>query len=200
MNTNLCKRRGFFIPPQQQHEATYILTLVLVEILFIVMSYKDRVRKAVEKFTIKHSRKSSSIKRKNLKPEKEVQIACVTWMRSLGWDVSIIESKATYDHKSGRYISQSVKAGYSDCSGNTNHGLSIYIEFKAPGRLSTLRFNQREFLLKKIESGCFAVCVDGTSLLKTLWKEFNLAEDKKAYLISKLPEVKTKDRELDLFD
>jgi len=164
------------------------------------MSYKDRVRLAVEKFTMKQNKKSSGIKRKNLKPEKEVQLACVTWMRSLGWDVQVIESKATYDSRSGRYISQSVKAGYSDCSGNTNTGLSVYVEFKAPGRLSTLRFNQREFLLKKIESGCFAVCVDGTSHLKTLWKDYNLSEDKKAFLIAKLPEVKTKDRELDLFD
>jgi hypothetical protein len=83
-----------------------------------------------------------------------------------------------------------LKAGYADVSGNTYDGLSIYIELKAPGKRSTLRDNQRDFLVKKIKSGCFAGVVDSVSCLETLWNNYNDALDKKKALLDLLPPEK----------
>jgi hypothetical protein len=162
------------------------------------MDFKERVRKSVEKYLDKQG-PSNKPSRKNGKPEKEVEAEVLEWCRGFGWDLNVIESKSVWSEKAGRYIAQSVSPGFSDLAGNTDVGLSVYIELKAPGKLSTIRPDQREFLLRKINSGCFAVCVDSTSRLETIWAGFCKAYNKKEYLVSVLPKYRTVEKEL-LFD
>lgn len=133
---------------------------------------KQRVKDAIAKFEKKSEPKIEIAKRKNGAPEKEFETEALRWLRTNGFHVSIVESKATYNPKAGRYISQSVKQGFVDVVGNHNTGIAVYIELKAPGRRSTLRMNQREFLLEKIESGCFGACVDNIEILQNQWEKF----------------------------
>jgi hypothetical protein len=157
------------------------------------MDYKERVRAAIEKFTMKQDKKDKGPTRKNSKPEKELEKEVLALLRSWGWSVAVVESKSTYDPRAGRYISQSIKQGFSDLVGNTDQGLSIYIELKAPRRRSTLRLKQREFLVEKINSGCFAVCIDSTRMLEDVWNNFNRDighGNRRSYLLSCLPALK----------
>jgi hypothetical protein len=45
------------------------------------MNYKDRVKLAIEKYTIKQDKINKGPTRKNSKPEKEVEKECLEWMR-----------------------------------------------------------------------------------------------------------------------
>lgn len=134
--------------------------------------------------------------RKNDKPEKQVQTDCLNWMRKNGWSVNIFEAKSTYDPSRGRYISQSMKAGTLDCGGSVPLGIACVIEFKAPGKLSSLRDNQRKTLIEKINSNNFAVVVDSVGRLEKLYiewvarREISL-EAARAYLMSMLPAEKS---------
>lgn len=168
-------------------------------------SPKDRARKACEKFFAKQLDQESKPKRTNLKPEKDVEQECVHWMRAQGWDVQIYESKSTYDPSRERYISQSMKAGNFDCQGNTNLGHSVYVEFKAKGKLSTFALDknhrQQTFAKKKIDSNCFVAVTDSKERLEKIydnWLQTKAINERsaKAYLHSMLP-VKTKEEEND---
>ncbi len=128
--------------------------------------YKDRVRKAVEAAAAKGLKEYQPPTRHNGKPEKQVEKDCLVLMRSWGWSARIIESKATYNPTVGRWIGQNVKQGTSDCLGVTNQGIAVAVEFKAPGKLSTLRDGQKEFLISQIRQYAFAVVVDGAGLLE----------------------------------
>lgn len=133
-------------------------------------------------------------KRKHGKPEKEVEEACLIYMRSLGWEVQIIESKAT--QVNGVWRQQSVKAGNADCEGVMPDGNSVSVEFKAPGKLATFNqernYRQKEFILRRINMNSFACVVDSADRLKEIYerwakiKEINPAEAKH-YLLSMLP-------------
>jgi len=151
--------------------------------------FKGRVKNAINKYIEKQT-PTNKVKRKNEKPEKQVEREVLKWCRDNGWDINVVESKSTWSESAGRYIAQSVSSGFSDLAGNTDLGLSVFIELKAPGKLSTLRPQQREFLLRKIGTGCFAVCVDSVSRLELAWSGFCKAYDKKEYLVSVLPKVR----------
>lgn len=114
-------------------------------------------------------------RRHNEKPEKLVEKECLKWMRVLGWSVNIFEAKATLD-ESGRWRNTAMKAGVCDCLGNTSEGVSVAIEFKAPGAMSSFnsaaRTRQREFILSKIESNCFACVVDSVGRLQSIYEKW----------------------------
>lgn len=153
--------------------------------------FKKRIDAAVKKNSRKYIKKARTTKRtKNQKPEKQVEKYCLVWLRKNGFDVDIIEAGGGFN----AYGAVTVKSGYVDCSGNDRHGYAVYIEFKAPKRLSTLRENQRDFLERKINSGAFACVVDSACLLEDIYAEwFNTdLPEKKNYLLSKLPRRKTR--------
>lgn len=163
------------------------------------MSVKKSLYSYLEKQLPKKTsdrKKRCAAKPKNKSPEKlivkEILVAC----RLLKFSVEAIEAKAVYNPKIGRYISGQVKAGYSDISGCTNLGHSVYIEVKARGKLSTLKPHQKNFLINKINSYAFAVCVDDAEEFKkifSMWqklfysRKFDEARD---YLTGLLPKVK----------
>jgi len=136
-------------------------------------NYKDRVRAAMARHHERQLKAEGEPKRKNKAPEKEVERECLEWMRRQGWSVNVFEAKATWD-KRGFYRGQAMKEGTPDCIGCDSFGTFVAVEFKAPGRLSTLRPLQRKYLVEKIERGAFAAVVDSASRLQDcyeLWRD-----------------------------
>lgn len=162
--------------------------------------YRRNVKRALGNYLIRQEKKEKGPQRRNQKPEKEVEKQCLEWMRSHNWDVSIYESKATYDPKRGVYRQQSINAGHPDCAGVDDKGYAVYVEFKAPGKLSTYAspYNQRQqlFIEKKINAFAFACVTDSPERLAEIyarWLELKPDHEKAIqYLHSMLPRPKTK--------
>lgn len=165
----------------------------LAKFLADIPDYKARVQKAIFNFQQKLDKKQKGPTRRNAHPEKDVQDACLKLMRSWGWAVEIYEAKANYDPRRGRWIQQSMKQGTVDCMGVTNEGVAVAVEFKAKGRLSTLRYNQREFLVNRIQQFAFAAVVDSPEILEKHRKHWEALresgdlDDAREYLLSVLP-------------
>lgn len=162
-------------------------------------SHKESTRKALVKFLEKQERKNTP-SRKNAKPEKDVEKECLALMRSWGWKVEIYESKANFDPRTGRWRQNSMKAGTCDCMGLMPDGTSVAIEFKAPGKVSTLNKNenQRDFLEERIKFNAFAAVVDSGQRLKDIfnkWSELRNIGTVSAqkYLLDMLPPRKKDD-------
>ena len=133
-------------------------------------------------------------KRKNKKPEKLVEAECLLWMRQRKFSVQIIEAKATYDPRRGVWRNQAVTAGTFDCVGDLPSGIGCYVEFKAPGKLSTFNkqknHRQIEYAKEKIKSNCFVAVVDSVDRLKEIyehWETLKGTPSAQAYLLEMLP-------------
>lgn len=157
------------------------------------MDRSESVKKALSAFSARAAKKSG-LKRRNKSPEKDVERECVLWMRARGWDVQIISSKAQYNPKVGRYVSQAVTAGTVDCIGTMPDGTFVAIEFKAPTNMKQFNrphnIRQKEYIRSKILSNAFGCVVDSAKLLESIyesWKKIEGAEVKRTYLFSKLP-------------
>ncbi len=121
--------------------------------------------------------------------------------------MQILEAKATFDPKIGRWRQQAMKQGTLDCIGSTNEGIGAYIEFKAPGALSTLRPAQRDFILEKINANAFSCVTDSPQRLELIYNRWlyyrrkNDLERAKGVLINALPPLrKTRLDNKPLFD
>ena len=158
----------------------------------------------------KYSRRAAGVKRKrqsnqgNASPEKEVEKEVLEWARKADFDLSVVESKATYSLSAGRYLHGNAEAGFPDLVGNTPmcHGsIACFIELKAKGKINTIRPGQVEFLSRKIKRGCFAVCVDSAESLANHYRHWhNLLLESQVlaidYLLSVLPKYKDDSNEL----
>lgn len=141
---------------------------------------KSGAANALNKFLEKDWREQQKMnglikKRTHGKPEKDVEKECVTWMRAQGWAIEIYESKAT--QVNGVWRQQSMKAGHPDSAGTMRDGTAVYVEFKAPGKLSTFKKlgNERQvaFIKERIEMNCFACVVDSVDLLKHIYDRWS---------------------------
>lgn len=133
---------------------------------------KDQVNKAILKYSQKQlDALNPKSKRKNKKPEKEVERAVLARLRALGFSLDVVESKA-HRSMSGNYFTQSVKSGVTDLIGCSPQGIGCFIELKAPGKRSTLKEHQRDYILEKAKRGAFAVCVDSDDLCVSYWDTF----------------------------
>jgi hypothetical protein len=154
------------------------------------MTPKDRIKKAVENYITKNDPNRPT--RKNQKPEKELEREAMKWLRANGFDCTVVESKSTFSKQKNRFISQSAAPGTCDIVGNDPTGRAVFIELKAKGRIGTLRENQRNFLERKIRTGCFAVVVDSVESLQqfyNVWTSYDPSL-RAHYLESLLPERK----------
>lgn len=147
----------------------------------------DGVKKALAKFEAKNSPKTQAKPRKkSTKPEKALEKLICRWLRLNGFICNVVESRAVYNPKANRYINGQTHSGFSDIVGSDKNGISVYIELKAPGRLRDLKPHQYDFLLARLESNCFAVCVDSVEMLSEIYGKWcDLKEDyasKRAYL------------------
>lgn len=116
------------------------------------------------------------------------------WMNSLNWSVQIISSKAQYNPKAQRWISQAAAAGTCDCIGTMPDGTFVAVEFKSKGQIYSFNrpsnARQREYIRNKISSNAFACVVDSAKLLQSIYEAWISIEDvdqKKAFLFAKLP-------------
>jgi hypothetical protein len=138
---------------------------------------KDSTKAALNRYFAKQARQTdremTGVTRKNGRPEFELTAKpCFKWFESNGWSMSIVESKAVFNQDAGRFVDGQAEAGFPDSVGCCPNGLGAFVEFKAPGRRSTIRPGQYEFLLEKATKGCFAVCTDSVEYLKKTWTEF----------------------------
>lgn len=148
--------------------------------------FKKSIKEATEKYIKKNTETKN--KRHNEKPELETQNSCIEYLKSINCDGDVFEAKATFSQEKQRFVSAAMKSGIVDWGGNFPNGLAIWIEFKAKGKLKTIRENQRNFLIRKISTNCFAVCVDSLECLKKHIEEFKKSDNRKKYLLSVLPE------------
>lgn len=158
--------------------------------------HKDRVRAAMEGFIAKQKAKQAGPTRKNAKPEKKVEAAHLIWFKENLFDVDVIEGKAVFNASEGRYLRGQVIPGFSDIAGNDQFGHAVYVELKAPGRVSALRDEQYDFLMRKIYSNCFAIVSDNanrTAILYRHWLELPSMESRREFLLKNLPKKKPVD-------
>jgi len=135
------------------------------------MSAEDALTKYYTKLHKKDQARIKRGSRKNKKPEKLVEAHVLVWAKDNGLDLTVVESKAVYSERSGLYMSSPTSESVCDLIGNYG-ALSIWIELKAKGRRSSLKMHQREFLLRKINAGCFACVTDRTDHLDKLFRKF----------------------------
>lgn len=154
------------------------------------MDYRDKIKRATEQF-VKRETSAQGPKRNNKKPEKEVEKQVLVWLKQNNFCCDVVEAKATFSVASNRYTGRAASPGMSDIIGNTSNGLAVFIELKAPGRRvgSALREDQRAFLTRKIQSGCFAVVADSAEYIDRVWKHYlTLSQEEKiSYLLNEIP-------------
>jgi hypothetical protein len=109
---------------------------------------------------------------KSKKPEKIVEAEVMSWLHQNGFSCNVVESKAVYSQKAGRYISGQTVAGMSDIVGVDPVGRACFIELKAKGKRNNLAMSQYVFLQAKIEKHAFGVVVDSADLLEKYYKSF----------------------------
>lgn len=165
------------------------------------MDKKQSVKNAIHKFIAKQN-KSAAPRRKNKKPEKELESKLLPVLKMHGIFASVVESKAVYSAGAGRYLSGQAASGFPDIVGCNNQGAFLAIELKAPGRRSTVRPSQRQFLLNVIAHNGFAVVTDSVDHFVQLYSRWILIDSalKKSILLNDLPKEKAAKDDGQLFD
>ena len=158
---------------------------------------KKKLKSSVETYLKKNAPKDPRRdKRRNLSPEKEFVKKLILHLKLKGFFVTVVEAKAVWNEKANRYLTSQVSsAGFCDIVGNDPEGRAVFIEAKAEGKRATIRENQYEFLKQKIESNCFAACVDSISFLDSLYsgfKHLQTVTERKQYLLNYLPKPRKK--------
>jgi hypothetical protein len=142
----------------------------------------------------------NAVPRKYKKPEKLVEKDVLAWAKDNGVHLHVVESKAIWSMEAGRFIEGQAEVGYPDLSGNNNYGHSIWIELKAKDKRHNLSPGQYQFLLNKIEQGCFAVVVDSAERVSEFYYTWLKKKDRQGYLTSILPVPSAIKKENDRFD
>lgn len=153
---------------------------------------KRSVEKAVAKYIEKNTdglKSNTDQKKQRGAPERKTEKKVLRWCRKNGFQIHVVEA-SIFDRTTGEMGEAKAEAGFSDLVGNTRQGLACYIELKAEGRRHNLSDTQREFLIRKIKSFCFAVVVDSDAVLETYWRGFvalDSPKDRMDYLMDCLP-------------
>ena len=145
-----------------------------------------RIFESVEKYVEKENRKYAP-KRINKAPEEDVVAAHFNWYELNDWYMKRYESKAK--NINGVWRSSGCAPGTPDTLGSTPFGWLAAVEVKAPGRRSTLRPKQREFLIEVIRRHGFGVCSDSVAYLEKTWAHWlSLSQPARvAFLLDELP-------------
>lgn len=155
---------------------------------------KASTKKAIDKYLNKHN--PSKKKRKNKSPEKDFEKKVCDWLKQNNFSYFVAEAKSTYSPKAQRYIAQSITPGASDIMAVDSLGHACFIELKAPGKRSTIRPNQHDFLSDKINFNAFAVCTDSIEHLSGKYFEWiqikinQSFEEARQFLLNDLPNQK----------
>lgn len=163
----------------------------------------EGVRNAVNKFYEREAKKQASPKRKNSKPEKLVERAVMSWLKERGFSCHVYEAKAKFLPGKGYTWRTPIPVGHTDIGGVNRVGIGIYVELKAPGRISALRDEQREFIINKIDNCCFSCVVDSVDSLECIydsWADYWAEGDvngAKMFLMECLPKQKKRAEKTD---
>jgi hypothetical protein len=133
--------------------------------------FKKRIQNAIEKHATNQLPKRPT-GRKNNKPERQLQKQMIEALKQIGVFAFHVESKAVYSASAGAYLNSQTVVGCADILGVTPQGQFLAVEVKSPGRRSTLREAQCDFLTNVIERGGFAVCSDSLEHLLALYSEW----------------------------
>lgn len=141
---------------------------------------KDSTKAALDRFFAKDAKRreremgTGQPKTPRGRPEFEQTVKpCWKWLEANGFSMSIVESRAVYNAEAGRFVDGQAEAGFPDSVGCCPDGTGAFVEFKAPGKRSTVRPGQYEFLKAKLELGCFAVVADSVESLANQWREYS---------------------------
>lgn len=133
---------------------------------------------------------------RNTGPEKQVEMEIRAWAKAVGFDLTVVDTAAVWNPMAGRYLRRQASESLPDLIGN--HGsLSVWIELKAKGQRSAINGaknrHQKEFLIRKIKQGCFAVVTDSVEHLNDIWAKYRKASpyDRFQILIDDLPKPRT---------
>lgn len=127
-------------------------------------------------------------------PEKTItEVEVLAWSRRCGLDLTVVDTSAVFNPMAGRYLSRQASESLPDLIGNYG-SYSVWIELKAPNSRSAINSkanrHQREFILRKINQGCFACVTDGADHISGLFSRWVSAPDlytKRAILIEDMP-------------
>jgi hypothetical protein len=144
---------------------------------------KDRVRKAMENY---YKRNEPREQRRNNKPEAVIETSIYEKLIELGWSVDYYES-STFGLTNQYSQDYKVRPGHSDLGGNLPNGIACWIECKDKGKRSNLSDNQRQFLIEKISTNCFAIVADSIESVLDQYNQWLNCENKKAYLLKSIP-------------
>jgi hypothetical protein len=154
---------------------------------------RESIMNAINSFEQKNKPKKvlPKKKKKNTSPESDFVKSFLKFVKTLDgyFEIHTIEAKAVWNVEAGRYVNGQAESSFPDMVGNDKYGNVLYIEAKAPGKRSTLSLGQYEFLKRKIEMNCFAVCIDSVDLFKELYKKWlkGSGDSRKQLLINELP-------------
>jgi hypothetical protein len=153
---------------------------------------KASTLKALNNFMAKDARKKAPKKNrstKNKSPEKALVKLLITEAKAMGMELAVVDSAAVFSVSAGCYLGSQTSESLPDLIGDDDMGRVIYLEAKAPGKRSTLKPHQYDFLKRKIERGCFACCSDNPKHFRRLYEAW-LDLDRLArarYLLEDLP-------------
>lgn len=160
--------------------------------------HRKSILSAINKFSEKQ------LKPKRKKPNRNIEgpvvLEIYNHLKSLGWSMSIVEAKSVYNEQAGRYMNGKTHPGYPDLSGNTPDGIAVFIEVKAPNKRSTIRPEQHEFLIEKIDTNCFAIVSDSVEYTIKAYKAWMFSDIKKSFLLHELPNLAPRYAKQDEFD
>lgn len=154
---------------------------------------RERIEKAVGKYTDRELRRLKP-KRRNNRPEEEYVEEQMAWYRANGFFMKNYESKARFINGEWRQVG--VEPGTPDMGGVCPEGFAHWNEAKAPGRRSMLRPEQRVFLVEVIQRGGFGICSDSVDYMRSVydfWVKFRKEHGKEAgvrFLLKRLPKSK----------
>lgn len=124
-------------------------------------------------------------------PEKIVEWQVRNWARAQGFDLTVVDTAARFSTASGRYKkNMTASESLPDLIGNYKY-VSVWIELKAPGCRSSINRpksrHQRDFLIRKIQAGCFACVTDSVEHLGALWARYKASANRSQTLLEDLP-------------
>lgn len=163
----------------------------------------ESTKKALERYFSRQlvPVQKSQARKHNSAPEKEVQKQIHAWLLQQNFFAFRVEAKAVFSQAAGRYLQGQTVTGCADELAVCPNGRFVAVEVKAPGKRSTLRPDQRTFLLNVIARNGFACVSDSVSHVSNLWTKYNSSQDalKKSVLLNDLPKEKPDlmDRDLD---
>lgn len=128
-----------------------------------------------------------------MKPEKQVEKEILSLAPLFGFDLTVVDSAHVYSNTTRMFSRRMTNEVCSDMMGN-NGPFACFVELKAPGKLKQFNIEknkkQKDFIIRKIQSGSFACVVDSMQRLAHIWKEWrkaNTDEEKIKVLLSYLP-------------